>query len=176
MQLDPSKYGGMVSGFSKVIAEEGAGALLTGLGPTAVGYFIQGWFKFGGVEYFKINAAQSMTEREAWNNRNTIYLGSAAVAEFIADVFLCPLEATRIRLVSNPTYAPSTISAMAKMASEEGIISGFYSGFGPILAKQVPSANITAGVSHSASGLSTNVTFSYVDFGGSPSGGGGSKP
>ena len=138
MQLDPSKYGGMVSGFSKVIAEEGAGALLTGLGPTAVGYFIQGWFKFGGVEYFKINAAQSMTEREAWNNRNTIYLGSAAVAEFIADVFLCPLEATRIRLVSNPTYAPSTLSAMAKMASEEGIISGFYSGFGPILAKQVP--------------------------------------
>ena len=108
MQLDPSKYGGMVSGFSKVIAEEGAGALLTGLGPTAVGYFIQGWFKFGGVEYFKINAAQSMTEREAWDNRNTIYLGSAAVAEFIADVFLCPLEATRIRLVSNPTYAPST--------------------------------------------------------------------
>ena len=85
MQLDPSKYGGMVSGFSKVIAEEGAGALLTGLGPTAVGYFIQGWFKFGGVEYFKINAAQSMTEREAWNNRNTIYLGSAAVAEFIAE-------------------------------------------------------------------------------------------
>ena len=37
------------------------------------------------------------------------------------DVFLCPLEATRIRLVSNPTYAPS-ISAMGKMASEEGII------------------------------------------------------
>ena len=138
IQLDPSKYGGMVSGFSKVVAEEGAGALLTGLGPTAVGYFIQGWFKFGGVEYFKINAAQSMTEQEAWDNRNTIYLGSAAVAEFIADVFLCPLEATRIRLVSNPTYAPSTISAMGKMASEEGIIKGFYSGFGPILAKQVP--------------------------------------
>jgi len=138
IQLDPSKYGGMVSGFSKVIAEEGAGALLTGLGPTAVGYFIQGWFKFGGVEYFKINAAQSMTEQEAWDNRNAIYLGSAAAAEFIADVFLCPLEATRIRLVSNPSYAPSTIAAMGKMASEEGIIKGFYSGFGPILAKQVP--------------------------------------
>jgi solute carrier family 25 phosphate transporter 3 len=138
MQLDPAKYGGMLSGFRKVVAEEGAGALLTGLGPTAVGYFIQGWFKFGGVEFFKIQAAQSMSAEEAWNNRNTIYLGSAAAAEFIADCFLCPLEATRIRLVSNPTYAPSTLSAMAKMASEEGIIAGFYSGFGPILAKQVP--------------------------------------
>jgi|Transcript_8215 solute carrier family 25 (mitochondrial phosphate transporter), member 3 len=138
MQLDPSKYSGMLSGFRKVVAEEGAGALLTGLGPTAVGYFIQGWFKFGGVEFFKIQAAQSMSEQEAWNNRTSIYLGSAAGAEFIADCFLCPLEATRIRLVSNPTYAPSTIAAMSKMAREEGIISGFYSGFGPILAKQVP--------------------------------------
>lgn len=138
MQLDPAKYGGMLSGFRKVVAEEGAGALLTGLGPTAVGYFIQGWFKFGGVEIFKIKAAQSMSEQDAWNNRTAIYLGSAAGAEFIADCFLCPLEATRIRLVSNPTYAPSTIAAMSRMASEEGIIAGFYSGFGPILAKQVP--------------------------------------
>lgn len=30
----------MVSGFKTVIAEEGAGALLTGLGATAVGYFV----------------------------------------------------------------------------------------------------------------------------------------
>lgn len=50
MQLDPVKYNkGMIGGFRQVIAGEGAGALLTGLGPTASGYFIQGWFKFGGV-------------------------------------------------------------------------------------------------------------------------------
>lgn len=39
---------GMVSGFRQVIAAEGAGALLTGLGPTVVGYAIQGALKFGG--------------------------------------------------------------------------------------------------------------------------------
>ena len=138
MQLDPTKYTGMVSGFQKVVAEEGAGALLTGLGPTAFGYFIQGWFKFGGVEFFKIQAAKSLTPQETWDNRNSIYLGSSAAAEFIADIFLCPLEATRIRLVSNPSYADSMLGAMGKMASEEGIIGAFYSGFGPILAKQVP--------------------------------------
>ena len=109
MQLDPSKYTGMVSGFNKVIAEEGAGALLTGLGPTAFGYFVQGWFKFGGVEYFKIQAHNSMTPQQTWDNRNSIYLGASAAAEFIADIFLCPLEATRIRLVSNPTYASSML-------------------------------------------------------------------
>ncbi len=138
MQLEPTKYTGMVSGFQKVIAEEGAGALLTGLGPTAFGYFVQGWFKFGGVEYFKVQASQSMTPQQTWDNRNAIYLGSSAVAEFIADIFLCPLESTRIRLVSNPTYADSMLGCMAKMVKEEGVIGAFYSGFAPILAKQVP--------------------------------------
>merc|ERR1719450_1656022 len=48
IQLDPVTYNkGLVGGFRQVIAAEGAGALATGLGPTAVGYFIQGWFKFG---------------------------------------------------------------------------------------------------------------------------------
>jgi solute carrier family 25 phosphate transporter 3 len=97
----------------------------------------QGWFKFGGVEFFKIQAVTALGEQAGWDNRNAIYLGSSAAAEFIADIFLCPLEATRIRLVSNPTYASSMVSAMTKMASEEGIIGAFYSGFGPILAKQV---------------------------------------
>jgi len=39
---------GMVTGFRQIIAKEGSGALLTGLGPTAAGYFLQGAFKFGG--------------------------------------------------------------------------------------------------------------------------------
>ena len=43
MQLSPEIYNkGMVDGFKKVIAQEGSGALLTGLAPTCVGYFIQG--------------------------------------------------------------------------------------------------------------------------------------
>lgn len=43
IQLDSAKYNkGMVQGFKQIAAEEGSGALLTGLGPTAVGYFIQG--------------------------------------------------------------------------------------------------------------------------------------
>lgn len=139
IQLDPVKYNaGMVSGFRTVIAEEGAMALSTGLGPTAVGYFIQGWFKFGGVEFFKINMAHSMGERKAWENRTAIYLVAAACAEFIADIFLCPLEATRIRLVSNPSYASGLFTAAPKILAEEGLVRGFYSGFGPILLKQIP--------------------------------------
>lgn len=46
-----------------------------GLGPTAFGYFVQGWFKFGGVEYFKVQASLNMTPQATWENRNSIYLG-----------------------------------------------------------------------------------------------------
>ena len=106
IQLDPAKYNqGFVGGVRQVAAAEGAGALLTGLMPTAQGYFIQGWFKFGGVELFKINITKSIGDEAAWNNRNSIYLGASACAEFIADIFLCPYEACRIRLVSDPSYA-----------------------------------------------------------------------
>lgn len=139
MQLDPVKYNkGMIGGFQKVIAEEGVGALATGLGPTCVGYFIQGWFKFGGVEFFKINFAGALGEEKAWKLRTPIYLVAAAFAEFIADIFLCPLEATRIRLVSNPEYASGLITAFPKIIKQDGVLKGFYSGFGPILLKQVP--------------------------------------
>jgi solute carrier family 25 phosphate transporter 3 len=139
IQLDSVKYNkGLLGGFKQIAAEEGSGALLTGLGPTVVGYFVQGWFKFGGVEFFKINLAKYFGEQGAWDNRTAIYLASAAMAETIADVFLCPLEATRIRLVSDPTFAKGLGDGAARLIKEEGVINGFYSGFGPILFKQVP--------------------------------------
>ena len=112
-------------------------ALTTGLGATAAGYFIQGWFKFGGVEFFKINAVESMGEEAAWKNKTPIYLASAAAAETIADIFLCPLEAVRIRSVSDPEFCDGLADGFVKMFKSEGI-GGFYAGLAPILAKQVP--------------------------------------
>lgn len=139
IQLDPVTYNrGLIGGFSQVIAKEGMGGLLTGFAPTVAGYFVQGWFKFGGVEFFKIKFANALGEQKAWENRTAIYLGSSACAEFIADIFLCPLEATRIRLVSEPTFANSLPAAAARLVKEQGVIRGFYSGFGPICFKQIP--------------------------------------
>merc|ERR1711937_923426 len=140
IQLDPVTYNsGLIGGTKQVIAAEGAGALLTGLGPTALGYFIQGWFKFGGFEYFKISFAKSLGDQSAWDNRNYIYLGASAVAEFIADIFLCPLEATRIRQVSDEAMSKLSMpAAFATILKQDGLLGGFYSGFVPILFKQIP--------------------------------------
>ncbi|KAK6819995.1 hypothetical protein RU639_007107 [Aspergillus parasiticus] len=138
IQLDPVTYNrGLIGGFRQVIQNEGAGALLTGAGPTFAGYFLQGALKFGGYEFFKQQSINTIGYENARNNRIAVYCVSSAFAEFFADIALCPLEATRIRLVSEPTFASGLVSGFGKIARQEGF-AGFYSGFGPILFKQVP--------------------------------------
>ncbi|KAJ3950011.1 mitochondrial phosphate carrier protein [Colletotrichum fioriniae] len=133
IQLDPATYNrGMIGGFKQVIQNEGAGALLTGFGPTAAGYFPPGL-----PEFFKQQSINLIGYENAVNNRTAVYLASSAAAEFFADIALCPLEATRIRLVSEPTYANGLIGGFSKMLKNEGV-GAFYAGFGPILFKQIP--------------------------------------
>ncbi|KAG7664076.1 MIR1 [[Candida] subhashii] len=138
IQLEPTVYNkGMFGSFRQVIASEGAGALLTGLGPTVLGYSLQGAFKFGGYELFKKTFIENLGFDTAKQYKNSIYIGSAALAEFFADIALCPLEATRIRLVSQPTFANGLIGGFSRILKEEGVGS-FYNGFTPILFKQIP--------------------------------------
>jgi len=139
MQLYPERYSkGMIDAAKLVVREEGAGALLTGFGPTAVGYFVQGAFKFGGYEFWKKTFITAIGVEKASEYRTPIYLASSALCEFVADIALCPLEATRIRLVSQPTFASGLVGGAARLLKEEGVLRGFYSGFGPILFKQIP--------------------------------------
>ncbi|KAF9583767.1 mitochondrial phosphate carrier protein [Lunasporangiospora selenospora] len=139
IQLEPTVYNrGMRDAFGQVIRNEGAGALLTGIGPTFAGYFLQGAFKFGGYEFWKKTFIDILGQESAINNRSAIYIVSSGIAEFFADVALCPLEATRIRLVSQPTFATGLVSGFTRILKEEGVVRGFYSGFGPILFKQIP--------------------------------------
>ncbi|CAN3372394.1 hypothetical protein DIURU_004150 [Diutina rugosa] len=138
IQLEPTVYNkGMIGSFKQVIQNEGAGALLTGLGPTVLGYSLQGAFKFGGYEFFKKQCIEQLGLDKAKQYKDGVYIFSSAAAEFFADIALCPLEATRIRLVSQPDFADGLVSGFARIAKEEGIGS-FYNGFGPILCKQIP--------------------------------------
>lgn len=138
IQLEPTVYNkGMISSFRQVVSKEGAGALLTGLGPTVLGYSLQGAFKFGGYELFKKTFIEQLGYDTASKYKNTVFMGSAALAEFFADIALCPLEATRIRLVSQPTFANGLIGGFGRILKEEGVGS-FYNGFTPILFKQIP--------------------------------------
>ncbi|GAA6062716.1 hypothetical protein JCM10212_002267 [Sporobolomyces blumeae] len=141
IQLDPALARlGMMGTGRQIVAEEGIKGLATGFGSTAVGYFGQGGLKFCLNDYFKLRLARAVGGAEAAvEHRMAIYLGAAAIAEFFADVFLTPLEAVRIRLVSDRKYATNLATGFKRMASEGGVRE-LYSGFIPILAKQVPYA------------------------------------
>ncbi|KAI0755154.1 mitochondrial carrier [Daedaleopsis nitida] len=141
IQVDPDMARmSLLSGGRRIVAQEGASALLTGFGPTAVGYLVQGGAKFSGYEFWKKQFVQIAGDQEsAVKYRTAIYLGASSVAEFFADILLTPLEATRIRLVSQRHYASGLMTGFARLAREEGV-SGLYAGFLPILCKQIPYA------------------------------------
>lgn len=89
---------------------------------------IQGGTKFCGFEFFKQKFAIMAGSREvAENNRTLIYMGAASSAELIASTLLTPLEAARIRMVSQRGYARGLGGAMTRMASEGGVRQ-FYAG------------------------------------------------
>ncbi|EJF61093.1 mitochondrial carrier [Dichomitus squalens LYAD-421 SS1] len=141
IQVDPEMARmSLLSGGRRIVAQEGASALLTGFGPTAVGYFVQGGAKFFGYEFWKKQFASLAGEQDtAVKYRTAIYLGASSVGEFFADILLTPLEATRIRLVSQRGYATGLTTGFARLAREEGV-AGLYAGFLPILCKQIPYA------------------------------------
>lgn len=83
IQVDPNlaKHS-LLSGGRKIIAAEGPRALLTGFGPTAVGYLVQGGAKFAGYELWKKTFVQIAGDQEtAVKYRTAIYLGASSVAE-----------------------------------------------------------------------------------------------
>lgn len=83
IQIDPALRGNsMVTAGRKIVAAEGARGLMTGFGPTAVGYLVQGGAKFMGYEFWKKKFVEIAGSQEAAvKHRTAIYLGGAATAE-----------------------------------------------------------------------------------------------
>ncbi|EFA74581.1 mitochondrial substrate carrier family protein [Heterostelium album PN500] len=138
LQTDPVKYNrGMIQGMKTIVKEEGSMMLLQGFGATAIGYSIQGFFKFGLYEVFKKKIGGLFSEEDAKTYRIPIWLTASAIAETVGDIALCPFEAVRIRQVSDPKFAPNMFSAISKIHQTEGV-KGLYKGLSPIILKQVP--------------------------------------
>jgi solute carrier family 25 phosphate transporter 3 len=72
----------MLSTGRQIVASEGPRGLLTGFGPTAVGYLVQGGAKFAGYEFWKKQLVEVVGSQEgAVEHRTAIYLVGASVAE-----------------------------------------------------------------------------------------------
>jgi len=144
-QANPHLVKGTMQGFSKIYSGElvpegfkgGLPGLLRGWGPTLAGYSVQGLFKFGLYEVFEYYYAKAIGEETAHNWRNLVHIASAASAEFFADLGLCPFEAVKVRVQTNPKFATGLFDGMAKLVRQEGF-SNLYAGIGPLWARQIP--------------------------------------
>ena len=121
-----------------IIENDGPKALLGGLGPTVVGYGIEGALKFGVYESLKPIFTFLFFGNAAFDDPAKPYLAAAVCAGALASIILCPMEETRIRLVTDPTFdSKGLLDGLPRLIQEEGIFSTF-SGLGAMLSKQVP--------------------------------------
>ena len=124
----------------QISEREGPAAFTAGLGPTVIGYGLEGALKFGVYESLKpiFLSLLGVLEIGSANNSGEAYLAAAVCAGALASVILCPMEETRIRLVTDPTFGKGLFDGLPKLLKEDGVLSPFQRGMPPMLAKQVP--------------------------------------
>lgn len=137
MQAEPEVYDkGVANAFVSVLKTEGPGALLGGLGPTVIGYGVEGAVKFGVYELTKPFVLALL----GGHRMAAAYVIASVVAGAAASVLLCPMESTRIRVVTDPDYAGmGLLRAFPKLCREQpGGLLATFAGMSAMLAKQVP--------------------------------------
>jgi solute carrier family 25 phosphate transporter 3 len=137
IQVDPGKYGGIVKGFKVTLRESGMRELGKGWAPTFFGYSMQGLGKFGLYEVFKSYYSEALGEEISYLWRTSLYLAASASAEFFADILLCPMEACKVRIQTQPGWAGTLREGLPKLYGEEGVW-GFYKGIVPLWCRQIP--------------------------------------
>ncbi|KAH6761547.1 phosphate transporter 3 [Perilla frutescens var. hirtella] len=137
MQIDPAKYKNVSSGFGTVLKEQGVKGFYKGWAPTLLGYSAQGACKYGLYEIFKKHYSDAAGPEHAAKYKTLIYLAGSASAEFIADIALCPFEAVKIRVQTQPGFARGMADGLPKLVKAEGI-SGIYKGIVPLWGRQIP--------------------------------------
>jgi solute carrier family 25 (mitochondrial phosphate transporter), member 3 len=119
-------------------------ALWAGLGPTALGYLLEGAVKFGTYEILKpvfkrlLASLATTTSISIFNSQILSFILCGASAGLAASIILCPMEAIRIRMVSEAEYASGGwMKAGYKILKQEGV-KGLGKGINPMILKQVP--------------------------------------
>ncbi|XP_012454445.1 mitochondrial phosphate carrier protein 3, mitochondrial [Gossypium raimondii] len=137
MQIDPAKYKSISSGFGVLLKEQGMRGFFRGWVPTLLGYSAQGACKFGFYEFFKKYYSDLAGPEYFAKYKTLIYLAGSASAEVIADVALCPFEAVKVRVQTQPGFARGLSDGLPKFVRSEGAL-GLYKGIVPLWGRQIP--------------------------------------
>jgi len=149
---------GMLQMGWRIIRKDGPSKLLSGAGATFCGYFFHGAFKYGLFELWKQALRVGYA---ALALRIPLLCLSAFLAELLATVVLCPAEAARVILVTDPGYVEPTRQAyrelcqknrgihlitslfgantwlaLHQLRKDQGVLLGWFGALVPLLAKQ----------------------------------------
>lgn len=147
LQTQPEKYKGMDMWQigTEIVRTEGIGSIFTGAGTTAVGFTLHGVFKYSGFEALKFMTFKHGAGYKAGDaiavfsqdHRIQTLLFAGAMAELFATLILCPLEQTKIKMISDPNYADGWVSGVKRLIQEEGV-EGIVSTLPVIWTKTIP--------------------------------------
>jgi len=140
MQVSPQKYKGLGPSIKLLVAEEGSRGIWKGFGPTLVGYAAQGMFKYGLYEVFKDFYSNLAGEEASDKYKPAIWLAGSASAEVFADIALCPLEMTKVKIQTSPTGTfPTAFGAAIKEMSRTKIETRYpFGSLVPLWSRQIP--------------------------------------
>jgi len=140
MQVDPGKYRGLTSGLTTILREEGQAGLWKGVGPTFAGYSLQGMLKYGLYEIFKDYYSNLAGQEATEKYKGVIWLAGSASAEFFADIALCPLEMTKVKIQTSPagTFPIPMGAAIAEMKRLRADTRYPFGSLVPLWSRQIP--------------------------------------
>ncbi|KAH7105008.1 mitochondrial carrier [Auriculariales sp. MPI-PUGE-AT-0066] len=140
MQVNGAKYKGTFQTIGLLRAEEGSRGLWKGFGPTLVGYSAQGLFKFGLYEVFKDLYANLAGEENFKKYKPFIWVAGSASAEVFADIALCPLEMTKVKIQTSPagTFPVPFGQALAAMSAQKASTKYPFGSLVPLWSRQIP--------------------------------------
>jgi solute carrier family 25 (mitochondrial phosphate transporter), member 3 len=135
----------MVGTFANIYANEGATGLFRGLGPTAAAYWLQTSTKYSLYEMIKDRLSES--HNVGWSS-GLVYVASAATAEAIADILMCPFEMLKVKIQTNAANMnnvnqqrpfPNRFGpALQEMIRHRKLYNFPFGSLGPVWGRQIP--------------------------------------
>jgi len=140
MQVNPKKYNGLGQSLGLLMKEEGARGIWKGVGPTFVGYSLQGMFKYGLYEVFKDFYMNLAGEEASQKYKPAIWLAGSASAEVFADIALCPFEMTKVKIQTSPngTFPIPFGAALKEMSRARAETRYPFGSIVPLWSRQIP--------------------------------------
>lgn len=71
------------------------------------------------AKYLRHNLSSLQENAYLW--RTSLYLAASASAEFFADIALCPMEAVKVRIQTQPGWSTTLREGVPRILKEEGV-------------------------------------------------------